>query len=82
MIDDDIMGVNFVGGELLDQTLGLVQGQELGYTDTDECGLFLEKTRVFHGDVRLRPHGINNKWGTNRVFELTVDFRNHLTHGF
>ena len=39
------MGVNFVRGELLDETFGLVQGQELGYTNAHECGLFLEITK-------------------------------------
>jgi len=37
------MGVDLVCGELLDETLGLIQGQELRYTDTHECGLFLTK---------------------------------------
>jgi hypothetical protein len=43
------MGVNFVRGEFLDQTLGLVQGQELGYTDAHEGGLFLERENGFAG---------------------------------
>ena len=76
------MGVNLVCGELLNETLGLIQGQELGYTDTHECGLFLEKNRVFQGDVRLQPDFTNNKWSTDRVLELAVDLRDHLTHGF
>jgi hypothetical protein len=35
------MSVDFICGELLNKTLGLVQGQELGYADTNESGLFL-----------------------------------------
>jgi hypothetical protein len=53
------MGVNLVCGELLDETFGLIQGQKLGYTDTHECGLFLEN--FFYSDVRLRPHATSNR---------------------
>jgi len=76
------MGVNLICGKFLDETLGLIQGQELGYTDTHECGLFLDKNRIFQGNVRLQSDFINNRRSANRVFELTVDLCNHLTHGF
>ena len=76
------MSVNLVCGELLDQTLGLVQGQELRYTNTHECGLFLVKKGEFPGLCQMRPYATNYEWATNWIFELAVDFRNHLAHGF
>ena len=49
------MGVNFVCGELLNETLGLVQGQKLGYTDTHKSCLFLKKKKaeVMSNDNRM-----------------------------
>ena len=84
MINDDIVGVNFICGELLNETFGLVQGQELGYTDTHKRGLFLVEKNGFYrstsGSSGMPP--ITNESGTNRVFELAIDLRDHLTHGF
>ena len=41
LIDDDIMCVDFVRRQLLHESFRLIQGQEFGYTDTDEGGLLL-----------------------------------------
>ena len=82
MVDDDVMSVNFIRSKLLDETFGLVQGQELGYANTHKRGLFLQKKRNSCGDFKLWLDVTNGKRGTNWVFELAIDFRNHLTHGF
>ena len=41
LVDDDVMCVDLVSGELLHQPLRLIQGQELGDAYTDESRLFL-----------------------------------------
>lgn len=41
LIDDDVVCVNAALGQLLDQSLCLIKGEELGDTHTDEGGLFL-----------------------------------------
>lgn len=42
LVDDDVVRVDATLGQFLDQTLGLVQRQELSDAHTDEGGLFLE----------------------------------------
>ena len=41
LVDDDVVRVDFVRGQFLYETFRLIQGQEFGYADADECGLFL-----------------------------------------
>lgn len=41
LVDNDVVCVNAALGQLLDQSLRLVQGEELGDANTDEGGLFL-----------------------------------------
>lgn len=41
LVDDDVVRVDATLGQLLDQPLRLIQGEELGDTHTDEGGLFL-----------------------------------------
>lgn len=43
LVDDDVVRVNATLGQFLDQSLRLIQGEELGDTHTDEGGLFLKK---------------------------------------
>lgn len=45
LVDDDVVCVNAALGQLLDQSLRLVQGEELGDAHTDEGGLFLMDTK-------------------------------------
>lgn len=41
LIDDDVVRVDLVLGELLYETLGLVEREKLRYAHTHECSLFL-----------------------------------------
>lgn len=41
LVDDDVVRVDFISGELLDEAFRLVQGQELRDAHADECGLIL-----------------------------------------
>jgi hypothetical protein len=41
LVDDDVMRVDLVSRQFLNETLCLVQGQELGDTNANERGLFL-----------------------------------------
>ena len=41
LVDDDVVRVDLVGGELLDEAFCFVEGKELGDADADECCLFL-----------------------------------------
>lgn len=41
LVDDDVVCVNAALGQLLDQPLRLIQGEELRDAHTDERGLFL-----------------------------------------
>ena len=45
LVDDDVVCVNAALGQLLDQPLRLIQGEELSNTHTDEGGLFLMDAR-------------------------------------
>lgn len=45
LVDDDVVCVDAALGQLLDQPLRLVQGEELSDTHTDEGGLFLKDAR-------------------------------------
>jgi len=45
LVDDDVVRVDAALGQLLDQPLRLVQGQELGDTHADEGGLLLHPAR-------------------------------------
>lgn len=42
LVDDDVVRVDLVRGELLHEPLGFVQGEELGDADADEGRLFLD----------------------------------------
>ena len=42
LVDDDVVCVDLVGGELLDEAFRFVEGKELGDADADECCLLLQ----------------------------------------
>lgn len=46
------MRVNAALGQLLDQPLGLIEGEKLSDTHTDEGGLFLMDVRKRKGDTQ------------------------------
>lgn len=53
LVDDDVVCVDATLGQLLDQPLRLVEGEELGDAHTDEGGLFLmEVSRTGRGESR------------------------------
>lgn len=45
LVDDDVVRVDATLGQLLDQSLRLIEREELGDTNTDEGGLFLMEAR-------------------------------------
>lgn len=45
MVDDDVVCVDAALGQLLDQPLRLIEGEELGDAHADEGGLFLMDVR-------------------------------------
>lgn len=47
------MGIDFVVGELLDQTLGLVEGKEFGDGDADEGGFVLRYANTTKNNNRV-----------------------------
>lgn len=56
MVDDDVVCVDATLGQLLDQPLRLVEGEELSDTHTDEGGLFLVDVRKVGKGEELRTH--------------------------
>lgn len=43
LVDDDVVRVDFVRRQFLYETFRFIEGQEFGYADADERGLFLRK---------------------------------------
>jgi hypothetical protein len=67
------MGVDFVSSQLLNESFGFVQGQELGYADANEGGFLLyEEVSGYYTNL---PSNI-----TDRVLELSVDFCDDRAH--
>jgi hypothetical protein len=46
LVDDNVMRVDAVCRELLDEPLGLIQREELGDADANECGLLLSRVNA------------------------------------
>lgn len=46
LVDDNVVGVDLVLRQLLNQSLGLIERQELGDADTDKGGLVLSIERI------------------------------------
>lgn len=56
LVDDDVVRVDAALGQLLDQPLRLIQGEELSDTHTDKGGLFLMDVRESGEDRRVTTH--------------------------
>lgn len=56
LIDDDIVCVDAALGQLLDQSLRLVKGEELSDTHTDEGGLFLMDVSKSREERKITTH--------------------------
>lgn len=41
LVYNDVVGVNFIRGQFLNETLRFVEGQEFGYANADKCRFFL-----------------------------------------
>lgn len=78
LVDDNVVCVNSALGKLLDESLRLVERQELGNTHADECGLFLGRwegsKRHYEDCSRAAPTPLDPlPSGTYRVLELLAD---------
>lgn len=78
LVDNDIVRVNLALGQLLDQPLCLIQGQELGNAYADESCLLLQGTRE-DSEGRVLPRSsapgplTASQTTTHRVLELLAD---------
>lgn len=54
LVDNDVVCVNAALGQLLDQSLRLVQGEELGDAHTNEGGLFLRDIKKRKSNFLLK----------------------------
>lgn len=54
LVDDDVVRVDLALGQLLDEPLRLVQGEELGDAHADEGGLFLVGARKVGKKIRQK----------------------------
>lgn len=70
------MGINLVLSKLLDQSLSLVEGQELGNADTDEGRLILYREAAMHQPTALQWPDLP----TYRIFKLGVDLGDDGPH--
>lgn len=68
MVDDDVVCVDAALGQLLDQPLCLIKGEELSDTHTDEGGLFLMDVRKSREERKVTTH-VNVKMTSPKRWE-------------
>ena len=76
LVDDDVVCVNLVRRQFLDESLRLVQRQELGNADADESGLVLHVENI--SQPFIMPNLLSIQ--TYRVLELGVDLSDDCSH--
>ncbi len=78
LIHDDVVCIDFIGGEFLYKPLRLVQRQEFGYAHANKRRLFLHAWERLH--ERRSEEGRKPPENTHGIFKLRVHFGDHRAH--